>query len=80
MREVMSSRFHRAYWPWGGLSLELQEVSYKRSPHASFRGPDHAMIVEERLVYHRKTTGPLKMNVPFFESPTLKGNPPYCSQ
>ena len=80
MREAMSSRFHRAYWPWGGLSLEPQEVYYKRSPHVSFRVHDHTMIFEECLVHPRKTTGHLKQNVPFLESPTLKGNSPYYSQ
>ena len=34
------------------------------------------MIFEERLVHPKKTTGPLKLNVPFLKSPTLKGNPP----
>ena len=38
------------------------------------------MIFEERLVHPKKTTGPLKLNAPFLEFPTLKGNPPYCSQ
>ena len=38
------------------------------------------MIVEEHLVHPKKTTGPLKLNVPFLEFPTLKGNPPYSSQ
>ena len=38
------------------------------------------MIVEELLIHPRKTTDPLQLNMPFLESPTLKGNPPYCSQ
>ena len=38
------------------------------------------MIFEECLVHPKKTTGPLKLNVPFLEFPTLKGNPPYSSQ
>ena len=68
------------FWPLGGFGLEPQEGSYQRSPQASFRGPEHHMIVEELLVDLKKNPSPplLQLSMPFLESPTLKENASSC--